>query len=150
MAKQGACRHRVAVDNIKGGGILPHDTLDLGHLDQQTFGDQTLQHELLALFAAQAPRLLAAMRALRPDETRRRADLAHQLKGSALAIGAFKVAAAAEGLGAVSAAALSGANPALAALEAALAEAATAIDARLRAAAPLSGFADPPAARPAK
>ena len=67
--------------------------LDLVHLERQTLGDRDLQRELLALFAKQSPPLLARMRALGDGEPAAFADLAHHLKGSALAIGAVGVAA---------------------------------------------------------
>lgn len=65
--------------------------LDRVHLDRQTAGDAELAAELLALFADQCRRLLPELEdasRLRPD----RADLAHTLKGSALGIGASRVA----------------------------------------------------------
>lgn len=74
--------------------------LDLTHLSQQTADDRHLQRELLELFKRQAPELVARMRALTRNQTPAvpqpvLADLIHQLKGSALAIGAFPLAAAA-------------------------------------------------------
>lgn len=68
--------------------------LDLDHLSRMTLGDSELEQEVLAMFAEQAVRLLAAMTAL-PAET---GALAHKLKGSARGIGAFAVADAAAGL----------------------------------------------------
>ena len=68
--------------------------LDLVHLARQTDGDLELQQELLALFDRQSASLLAQS----SDATiaqRRRADAAHKLRGSALAIGAGAVARAA-------------------------------------------------------
>ena len=74
--------------------------LDLTHLSLQTADDRHLQRELLELFKRQAPELVARMRALTRNQTPAGpqpalADLIHQLKGSALAIGAFPLAAAA-------------------------------------------------------
>jgi HPt (histidine-containing phosphotransfer) domain-containing protein len=74
-------------------------TLDLIHLSRQTAGDASLQRELLAMFQEHSPKLLHRMRAiaLEPEpQMRPIRDLAHQLKGSALAIGAFRLADAAE------------------------------------------------------
>lgn len=64
---------------------------DAEHLSRQTFGDTALAAELLALFADQCDRLLPGIADpdLAPAE---RADLAHTLKGSALGIGAVRVA----------------------------------------------------------
>ncbi len=72
--------------------LAPIDSpLDLDHLSRMTLGDVALEQEVLAMFAEQAVRLLAAMAAL-PAET---GVLAHKLKGSARGIGAFAVADAA-------------------------------------------------------
>ena len=69
--------------------------IDLVHLARQTYGDIALEAELLAMFDAQAAKIAAR---LRQDElgARALADLAHQLKGSALAVGAHRVALSAE------------------------------------------------------
>ena len=71
--------------------------LDRAHLAQQTFGDEDLAREVLALFAGQCERLGPGIAdpALGPEE---RADLAHALKGSALGVGASRVAALAGAL----------------------------------------------------
>ena len=74
-------------------------SLDLVHLSRQTAGDAGLQRELLEMFSQRSPELLHRMRALAAEpepQMRPIRDLAHQLKGSALAIGAFRLAAAAE------------------------------------------------------
>jgi HPt (histidine-containing phosphotransfer) domain-containing protein len=80
--------------------------LDLVHLARQTDGDLALKRELLTLFDKQSASLLAQS-SDRSAERRRRADAAHQLKGSALAVGAAAVARAA---GAVEAALARGAT----------------------------------------
>jgi HPt (histidine-containing phosphotransfer) domain-containing protein len=73
--------------------------LDLDHLRCQTAGDRGLERDLLVLFDAQCARLRPLMAAGRsPAE---RADAVHTLKGSARAIGAWRVAAAADRLEAV-------------------------------------------------
>ena len=75
--------------------LAPIDSpLDLDHLSRMTLGDVELEQEVLAMFAEQAVRLMAAMAAL-PAET---GALAHKLKGSAHGIGAFAVADAAASL----------------------------------------------------
>ncbi|QXX76360.1 Hpt domain-containing protein [Methylovirgula sp. HY1] len=71
--------------------------LDLVHLSRQTADDLDLQRELLELFQHQAPDLIARMRALMQDQASAEpqavlCNLVHQLKGSALAIGAFLLA----------------------------------------------------------
>ncbi|MDA9431506.1 histidine kinase [Bradyrhizobium sp. CCBAU 51627] len=75
--------------------LAPIDSpLDLDHLSHMTLGDAELEQEVLAMFAEQAVRLLAAMATLTPET----GVLAHKLKGSARGIGAFAVADAAASL----------------------------------------------------
>ena len=62
-----------------------------------TFGDRSLERELLELFDRQAAMLIVRMRAGGPAAT---ASLAHTLKGSASGIGAGGVAHAAAAAGA--------------------------------------------------
>jgi HPt (histidine-containing phosphotransfer) domain-containing protein len=69
--------------------------IDRDKLSEQTFGDAALAAEVLAMFAAQIPALLAAVAA---TDGAIRADLAHRIKGSALAIGATAAADAASRL----------------------------------------------------
>jgi HPt (histidine-containing phosphotransfer) domain-containing protein len=69
--------------------------IDRSELDAQTFGDPALAAEVLAIFAAQAPPLLQALAATTGTA---RAEVAHRLKGSALAIGARRLASAAADL----------------------------------------------------
>jgi len=76
---------------------LPLPLLDHDHLDAQTFGDAALARELLGLFDGQCGRLLPGiLDAGRPSGER--ADLAHTLKGSALGIGAARVAGLSAGI----------------------------------------------------
>jgi HPt (histidine-containing phosphotransfer) domain-containing protein len=107
--------------------LVPDDgPIDIDHLKRMTLGDASLEREVLAMFASQAVRLIDALAALPPEA----ADLAHTLKGSARAIGAFHVADAAEAL---EAAIKDGeVSEALAALREAIAQARAAIDAMLR------------------
>ncbi|WP_051439703.1 Hpt domain-containing protein [Methylobacterium sp. 10] len=65
--------------------------IDHAYLAEQTFGDVDLARELLGLFAGQCRRLLPGITDPGLDE-RHRADLAHTLKGSALGVGAARVA----------------------------------------------------------
>lgn len=77
-------------------GNCPLDgILDLVHLARQTDGDSALEAELLALFDRQSAKLAARV-ALTDLSNRARSDVAHRLRGSALAIGANRVALAAE------------------------------------------------------
>ena len=103
--------------------LVPDDgPIDIAHLKRMTLGDGGLEREVLAMFAGQAVRLIGALATLPADA----AEIAHTLNGSARAIGAFKVAEAAEGFEA------SPSSEALAALRQAIAEARGAIDAMLR------------------
>ena len=69
--------------------------IDRSQLARMTFGDRSLERELLELFDRQAAMLLSRMRGC---EAATAAALAHTLKGSALGIGAAAVAAAAEAI----------------------------------------------------
>ena len=72
--------------------IAPDDgPIDLEHLRRMTLGDAGLEREVLAMFSAQTVGLIGALAALPPES----GALAHTLKGSARAIGAFAVADAA-------------------------------------------------------
>jgi HPt (histidine-containing phosphotransfer) domain-containing protein len=68
--------------------------IDLDHLKRMTLGEKELEREVLMLFAQQSTDLLARLEKL----PREGASLAHTLKGSARAIGAFAVAEAADDL----------------------------------------------------
>lgn len=71
--------------------------IDLVHLARQTLGDNALERELLSLFARQAGEFAARLAGLDgASDARRREELAHTLKGSARAVGAFGVGHAAE------------------------------------------------------
>src|SRR5579864_3550640 len=78
--------------------LAPDDgPIDMAHLGRMTLGDAGLEREVLAMFAGQSAGLMGALATLPANA----AALAHTLKGSARAIGAFCVADAAEGLEAV-------------------------------------------------
>jgi HPt (histidine-containing phosphotransfer) domain-containing protein len=66
--------------------------IDLDHLARMTFGEASLEAEVLTLFDRQAAVLLAHMRDAPPAAV---AAFAHTLKGSARGIGAWRVAEAA-------------------------------------------------------
>lgn len=68
--------------------------VDLAHLSRYTQGDRALEQEVLELFCAQSTIYLERLREASSD--REWTDTAHLLKGSALAIGAWRAAAAAE------------------------------------------------------
>jgi HPt (histidine-containing phosphotransfer) domain-containing protein len=107
--------------------LVPDDgPIDIGHLKRMTLGDAGLEREVLAMFSGQAARLIDALAGL-PAEA---GELAHTLKGSARAIGAFHVADAAEALEA----AIRDGEPAqaMAELRDAIEQARRAIDAMLR------------------
>jgi HPt (histidine-containing phosphotransfer) domain-containing protein len=116
------------IDWMPSPPLVPDDgPIDIEHLRRMTLGDAGLERQVLAMFAGQAARLIDALGVL-PAEA---AELAHTLKGSARAIGAFEVADATEAL---EAAMRNGGEPsqALSALQHAVAQARTAIDAMLR------------------
>ena len=120
--------HLQGIEWMPSPPLVPDDgALDLEHLRRTTFGDAGLEREVLAMFAGQAARLVGALGTMSPDAGR----LAHTLKGSAGAIGAFRVAEAA---GELERAIQIGADPArcLAELRDAVAEARSAIDDILR------------------
>ena len=102
MAQQAAAQKINHVFNESAGdesGAEP--VMDLVHLSRQTLGDTALETELLRLFEAQAQAFAARLRAPAPQaETARdiqqRIVLAHTLKGSSRAIGAFALADAAQ------------------------------------------------------
>lgn len=103
--------------------------IDLVHLARQTDGDAALEAELLALFDKQAANLVARLSADGLSSIAK-ADLAHKLRGSALAIGAGRVAGSAQDLEIALESDLVGSRErgeALAALSAAVSEARAAI-----------------------
>ena len=77
------------------GAVRADDTqcvLDLVHLSRQTLGDRALETELLELFDRQATSALARLTGPAAACGTAGADIAHMLKGSARAVGAFGVA----------------------------------------------------------
>jgi HPt (histidine-containing phosphotransfer) domain-containing protein len=120
--------HLERVDWMPSPPLVPAEgPIDLEHLRRMTLGDTGLEREVLAMFAAQTVSLIGALAAL-PPET---GALAHTLKGSARAIGAFAVA---EAVVRLEAAMQKGDDPAqaLAGLADAVTDARAAIDAILR------------------
>ncbi len=68
--------------------------IDKGHLARMTLGDVAVEQEVLAMFAAQSAELTERLSGMPEDA----ATLVHTLKGSARAVGAFRVADAAADL----------------------------------------------------
>jgi HPt (histidine-containing phosphotransfer) domain-containing protein len=107
--------------------LVPDDgPIDIAHLRRMTLGDAALEREVLTMFSAQALRLAKALAAMPADAS----ALAHTLKGSARAVGAFAVADAAAHIETLI---RSGSNPAeaLGELDDAVAKARAAIEAML-------------------
>ena len=78
--------------------LAPDDgPIDIEHLQRMTLGDAGLEREVLTMFSSQTISLMHDIAASSSD----RRALVHTLKGSARAIGAFRVADAAEFLEAV-------------------------------------------------
>ncbi len=71
------------------------NVIDLDMLDEQTFQDAVIRREVIGMFLDQAPAISSALAA---TSGQARADIAHRLKGSALALGATALAAAASRL----------------------------------------------------
>ncbi|MGI9476848.1 MAG: Hpt domain-containing protein [Hyphomicrobiaceae bacterium] len=70
------------------------EILDRAHLARYTMGDAVLEQEVLGLFIGQVPETVAMLRNSGDAEAWMRA--AHTIKGSARAVGAWKLAEAAE------------------------------------------------------
>jgi HPt (histidine-containing phosphotransfer) domain-containing protein len=102
--------------------------LDEGHLRRMTLGDQSLEREVLQVFARQITLMLRRIARAEPGHA---AAAAHTLKGSARGLGAWRVANAAERLE-QAAAGLGDMSGAIAELEIASGEVRGAIEARLQ------------------
>jgi len=83
---------RMMSDDFPGGGN--GKPVDLTHLSRQTFGDHALERDVLVLFERQSQAMIERLRGA--TTAKNWAEAAHTLKGSALGIGAFHVASAAE------------------------------------------------------
>lgn len=75
-------------------GSLREEALDIFHLRRFTLGDRRLELEILTLFIEQAPVTIAALQGARSDYEWINAG--HTLKGSARAVGAWRLAKLAE------------------------------------------------------
>jgi len=105
--------HLERIEWMPSPPLAPDDgPIDFEHLKRMTLGDAGLEHEVLAMFAAQSAKLIGTLASLPKDSGKNAGKdrgkdaptLAHTLKGSARAIGAFGVADAAARLEAVLAA----------------------------------------------
>jgi HPt (histidine-containing phosphotransfer) domain-containing protein len=120
--------HLERVEWMPSPPLAPDDgPIDFGHLSRMTLGDAGLEHEVLAMFVAQSATLVSQLAAMPADAS----ALAHTLKGSARAIGAFAVGDAAARLEAAIARGFD-TSAALAELGETVAEARAAIEAVLR------------------
>jgi len=90
--------HLERINWMSSPPLAPDDgPIDFEHLSRMTLGDPALECEVLTMFVAQSARLLDKLAGLPADA----GGIAHTLKGSARAIGAFAVAEAASRLEAV-------------------------------------------------
>jgi HPt (histidine-containing phosphotransfer) domain-containing protein len=110
------------------GPELTDRVLDEGHLRRMTLGDQSLEREVLQVFARQIMLILKRIVCAEPTHA---AAAAHTLKGSARGLGAWRVANAAERLE-QAAAGLGDMSEAIAQLEIASGEVRGAIETRLQ------------------
>jgi HPt (histidine-containing phosphotransfer) domain-containing protein len=84
--------HSDRIEWMPSPPLVPDDgPIDFAHLRRMTLGDAALEREVLGMFSAQAQRLVKSLAARAADA----AVLAHTLKGSARAVGAFAVGDAA-------------------------------------------------------
>ncbi|MBC2773234.1 Hpt domain-containing protein [Rhizobium sp. AQ_MP] len=83
-----------APDNLNGLTPSQHRPIDLVHLATQTKGDKALEVEILQMFARQARGCLAALAAQRSKVEAKAA--ANRLRNAAMAVGALRVASAAD------------------------------------------------------
>jgi HPt (histidine-containing phosphotransfer) domain-containing protein len=120
--------HLERIEWMPSPPLAPDDgPIDFEHLNRMTLGDAGLEQEVLAMFVAQSTTLVSTIAAMPADAS----ALAHTLKGSARAIGAFSVADAAARLEAAIARGFD-TSAALAELGETVAEARAAIEAVLR------------------
>jgi HPt (histidine-containing phosphotransfer) domain-containing protein len=120
--------HLERIEWMPSPPLAPDDgPIDFEHLSRMTLGDAGLEQEVLAMFVAQSTTLVSTLAAMPADAS----ALAHTLKGSARAIGAFSVADAAARLEAAIARGFE-TSAALAELGETVAEARAAIEAVLR------------------
>ena len=117
--------HRSAADF---GHVSAHVALDERHLRVMTLGDQSLEREVLQVFVRQISLMLNRIARAEPAHA---AAAAHTLKGSALGLGAWRVAEAADRVE-QAASGLGNLGDAIAELNIAASEVRGAIEARLQ------------------
>lgn len=93
-ALSGEGEKEAARGGLTGDGKPAAEPVDLAHLARYTLGDQALEREVLALFCSQSAAYLERLRFAESEKDW--GDTAHSLKGSALAVGAWRMARAAE------------------------------------------------------
>ncbi len=93
MASEQAARVAAPHSGIASGAAYTRP-VDLVHLSRYTLGERALEREVLELFCTQSVLYLEQLRAAMSDKAWK--DAAHSLKGSAMAIGAWRAAQAAE------------------------------------------------------
>lgn len=120
--------HLERIEWMPSPPLAPGDgPIDFDHLRRMTLGDAAIEREVLTMFSAQSANLAHTLAALPANSS----VLAHTLKGSARAIGAFAVADAAARLEAAIARGFD-ASMALAELDEAVGDARAEIEAVLR------------------
>ncbi len=96
LERSRAARRLEAVSNRDDLTDVDSDPpLDLVHLARHCLGDRELEDELLRLFGLQAQALAAQLSDSSQLSLESKAKVAHKLRGSALAVGARRVAGAA-------------------------------------------------------
>jgi HPt (histidine-containing phosphotransfer) domain-containing protein len=96
LVPKSACKgaHEPATEPARPEDRLASEAIDRAYLARFTLGNAALEREVLELFADQAPIYVARLReAATPKEWK---DAAHTIKGSASAIGAWRLARFAE------------------------------------------------------
>jgi HPt (histidine-containing phosphotransfer) domain-containing protein len=86
----GSTARRTSPEQATPGAL--GDVLDLDHLARQTLNDPDLEREVVAMFFEQSAQVLRQI--WDAGEHRQRMEAAHRLKGSARAVGAWRVAEA--------------------------------------------------------
>jgi HPt (histidine-containing phosphotransfer) domain-containing protein len=91
-------QYRASESSLKEekGAQREEPAIDLVHLARQTMGDQALEIELLELFDGQSAKIVSQLTGAAAADAKIRGDLAHTLRGSALAVGAGRVARTAQ------------------------------------------------------
>ena len=94
MVHEGPKATREAAGRMSGPLPSRDVPIDWAHLSRFTLNDRNLEHEVLGLFAMEAPRYLAKMHAA--SNRKDWIEAAHTLKGSARAVGAWAIAECAQ------------------------------------------------------